>query len=452
MSEKRRHVLVGTSGRSRTFIDALTQRFADNNDLRAFCDISQVRMDTHNRWLQEAGGTPLPTYKADAFDRMLAEEKPDSVIVTCTDRYHHEYIVRALKAGCDVITEKPMTIDAPKCHQILDTVNETGGKVHVTFNYRYMNGCTKVKELLNAGTIGTVRSVNLEYLLDTRHGADYFRRWHSYREECGGLLVHKSTHHFDLVNWWIDSVADQVFSHSALSFYGKENAIARGDEKYTRYPRYTGYPEAKDDPFALLLIDPHQNKGNGLKQLYYDAEEETGYLRDQNVFRDGITSFDNMSVTTRYRSGVILTYSLVAFSPREGMRVCFNGDRGRIEFTELGGSHIIAGQSDEELAKEQNKGFHEETIAVFPHFQAPYTVEIPKAEGGHGGSDPKLQEQLFGPNPPREELGRLAQHEQGAASILIGIAANHSVDENRPVKLTELVNLKPEAIRLSELA
>ena len=52
-------------------------------------------------------------------------------------------------------------------------------------------------------------------------------------------------------------------------------------------------------------------------------EAVTGYLRDQNVFRDGIDIPDQMSLNVRYRTGEVLTYSLVCFSPREGMRVTF---------------------------------------------------------------------------------------------------------------------------------
>ena len=51
-----------------------------------------------------------------------------------------------------------------------------------------------------SGVIGNVVSVDFHWLLDTRHGADYFRRWHRNKRNSGGLLVHKATHHFDLVN------------------------------------------------------------------------------------------------------------------------------------------------------------------------------------------------------------------------------------------------------------
>jgi len=66
-----------------------------------------------------------------------------------------------------------------------------------------------------------------EWLLDTRHGADYFRRWHRNKNNSGGLMVHKATHHFDLVNWWIDSHPVEVSAMGDLDFYGRENAEER---------------------------------------------------------------------------------------------------------------------------------------------------------------------------------------------------------------------------------
>jgi hypothetical protein len=116
------------------------------------------------------------------------------------------------------------------------------------------------------------------------------------------------------------------------------------------------------------------------------------------------------------------------------------------------GSHIITGQSDTELAEEQKEsGGHSMNLQVFPHFQPGYEVEIEKAEGSHGGGDPLIQEQIFSPNPPEEKLGRNAGHEQGAASILIGVAGNESMKSGLPVQLNDLCPLRPAARHLSEL-
>ena len=217
-TKKTRYAIVGTGGRCIMFIDPLLKRFKDNNDIVALCDVNQGRLDHHNGRLEnELGYHRVPTFHPDQFDQMIEQTKPDVVIVTTVDAFHHKYIIRAMELGCDAITEKPMTIDAAKCRAILDTINKTGRRLRVTFNYRWAPGTTLVKKLLSEGIIGDVIHADMEYLLNTDHGADYFRRWHREKDKSGGLMVHKSTHHFDLVNWWLDAVPETIFGFGRLA-------------------------------------------------------------------------------------------------------------------------------------------------------------------------------------------------------------------------------------------
>lgn len=445
-----RFAFVGTGGRAISFIEPLVTTYRAHNELVALCDLSPTRMAYYNRLLAgDWGYHAVPAYPADRFDAMLQETRPDTVFVCSKDSTHHHYIIRALLAGCDVITEKPLTIDAAKCRAILEAQRATGRRVRVAFNYRWGPFRTKVKELLATGTIGRVHSVNLEYLLDTNHGADYFRRWHALTAESGTLLVHKSTHHFDLVNWWLDAIPAQVFAYGDLVFYGRQNAEARGDGHLAAYPRYTGEPRAKDDPFRLDLDESESFRG-----LYRDAEADSGYLRDRNVFRDDIDIFDQMSLNVRYRTGQVLTYSLTAYSPREGMRVTFNGDRGRLEYHEFIGSHMNRAVRPGDFKIEDKPGAEAEGewIKVYPHFQTGYLVPLPPAQGAHGGADEVLSRSFFAPDAPATDpWHRFAGHEQGAASILVGIAARESIARNQPVNVADLVPLAPQATRLSEL-
>ena len=445
---RKRHAFVGTGGRAISFIEPLVTTYAGANELVALCDLSATRMAFYNERLRRLGHAAVPAYTAERFDEMLRTERPDEVFVCSQDSTHHDYIVRALHAGCDVITEKPMTTDAEKCRAVLDAVAATGRRVRVAFNYRWAPFRSRVKELIAAGTIGRVRSVNLEYLLDTNHGADYFRRWHAHIENSGSLLVHKATHHFDLVNWWLDAIPQQVFAYGDLVFYGRDNAIARGDEKLTRYERYTGEPLAADDPFRLDL-----SESESFRELYLKAEADSGYVRDRNVFRDGITIPDQMSLNVRYRSGELLTYSLVCYSPREGMRVAFNGDRGRIEYHEFIGTHMNRAVSPGEWKVEDKPGAEAEGewIRVFPHFASSYVVPMAEIRAAHGGADAILNAHFYGPPQPPDALGRTAGHEQGAASIAVGIAGMVSIRGNRPVDVAEIIPLQPRAVRLSEL-
>src|SRR5690606_37086407 len=128
------YALVGTGGRARMFYEAILGPHRDQSRLVALCDTNQARMDFTNGVIErELSGRPVPTYRAADFATMLATEKPETVIVTSIDRTHHKYIIAALEAGCDVITEKPMTTDAEKCQAILDAVERTGRQVRVTF-------------------------------------------------------------------------------------------------------------------------------------------------------------------------------------------------------------------------------------------------------------------------------------------------------------------------------
>ena len=429
--EKKRYAHVGIGGRARMYYAAIAKDFNETSELVAFCDVNQTRMDYANEVLeQEFGYHKVPTYKAEEFERMIEETKPDIVIVTSIDRTHHRYIIKAMEMGCDVISEKPMTMDADKCQAILDCIERTGKKLRVTFNYRYAPHNTKLRELIMNDTIGKVTQVHFEWLLNTSHGADYFRRWHRDKKISGGLLVHKSTHHFDLVNFWLGTTPKRVFALGDLKFYGRENAEERGVTKF--YSRVNGQEHLVDgDPFALVM------KGNeNLERLYLNAEKDDGYIRDQSVFGDNISIEDTMNVLVQYNSGAQLSYSLNAYSPWEGFRVCMTGTKGRIELEVVEAVYINGcGASSSEGVVSGKK------ITVYPMFGDAYNVPIEEGVGGHGGGDRVLLNDLFGV-PEYDPFNRAASHIDGAMSILTGIAANKSIAGGMPVDIKTLVDFK----------
>jgi predicted dehydrogenase len=431
-----RYAVVGLGSRAQMFVRALADTHADRNELAAFCDVNRTRMAVHNRTLD----APVPTYGPAEFGAMIERERIDAVVVTTVDRTHDEYIVAALRAGCDVVSEKPMTVDAQRCRRILDAQAETGRKVTVTFNYRYNPVHAKVREVLASGAIGEIGSVHFEWLLDTRHGADYFRRWHRDKANSGGLMVHKATHHFDLVNWWIASAPETVFGLGRLFFYGDENGARRGLAR--PYERAHGEPSAADDPFAIDLAGSPT-----LKELYLDAEHEDGYHRDQNVFGPGVTIEDDMAVAVRYRSGATMSYHLTAYSPWEGYHVAFNGSHGRLEldvvensFVEAAGASRVAGRALHG-AEAPPEGWSRLTLRK--HWEKPVELDLPDAGGaGHGGGDERMLADIFGGDQPdADPLGRAASHRDGALSLLTGLAANQSFETGLPVRADDILQL-----------
>ena len=145
----------------------------------------------------------------------------------------------------------------------------------------------------------------------------------------------------------------------------------------------------------------------------------------------GVDAFTQALV--RYENGAIMSYSLTAYSPKEGYRVVFTGTKGRIE-AEASEVTYVNGSGDKDL----EGATKEKSIKVYPMFGIPYDVEIPTAKGGHGGGDPVLLNDIFG-TPEPDPLERAASHVSGAMSILTGIAANKSIATGRPVDIKDLV-------------
>ncbi|OIV35894.1 dehydrogenase [Mangrovactinospora gilvigrisea] len=442
-SAQHRAVVVGTGHRARMYTQALAARAGHR--VVALCDPNPARIAFHNQLLADAGEPPALAWSPDEFEAGLAAEHIDEVVVTTVDAEHHRYILAALKAGCRVVTEKPMTTDADKCAEILAAVKETGGELRVGFNYRYNPAHETVYELLRAGAIGDITSVHFEWMLNVRHGADYFRRWHREKDRSGGLMVHKSGHHFDLVNWWLGAAPEQVFGFGRLAFYGRENGERLGLRR--DYANASEDPDAaKADPYSIdLAADPT------LKSLYLDAQHLDGYHRDRNVFGDGITIEDDMAVLVRYETGASMSYHLTAYSPWEGYRVMFNGTQGRLELEveenlwaqpHEGAETGPSGATEHGGVLMDNPGG--KRILLRRLWEAPREIEIPEGRGSHGGGDPRMLKELFGPigdgsdDGAAPSAGGGATERDGALALAIGLAANRSFATGQPVATADL--------------
>lgn len=426
----RRYAVIGLGHRSQLYVDALLGDWRDAGRLVAFCDPNRTRMAFHNDRVEAAGLERVPCYHPDELATVLASA--DAVIVTTVDAIHARYVCAALDAGLDVVVEKPMTVDEDSCAAIAEAAERSSGQLIVTFNYRYSPRNTAVREILADGRIGAVTTVHFEWLLDTVHGADYFRRWHRQRKNSGGLLVHKSTHHFDLVNWWLDSHPELVFAQTGLNFYGDTGAGAELGP-LPRPERSHGAATLGSDPFLLDIAADAR-----LKRLYLDAEHEDGYLRDRDVFAEGIDIDDTMSVLVRYADRSVMTYCLNAYSPYEGYRVGITGTRGRLELDvcERAWTPPNAELDPTANAAAEAQAESYERLTVQELWKRPEEVPIIQGAGGHGGGDRLLLDDVFR-RRVGDPLRRQAGYRDGLRSVLTGVAANHSARTGRPVELID---------------
>ncbi len=410
-----RVALVGTGIRGVTMWGRdLVRHYADDVTFVGLCDANPGRLAFAKNYI----GVECPTFTD--FAEMIRRTRPDRVIVCTVDSTHDAFIIQAMEMGCDVITEKPMTTDEAKCQAILDAQKRTGRDVAVTFNYRYAPHRRQIKELLVQNRIGTVTSVDFHWYLDVYHGADYFRRWHGKERFSGTLFVHKATHHFDLLNWWLDAEPQEVFAYGALEYYGKNHLF--------RHTNCRGCP-FKDQCRHYWDI----TRDRLLVDLYVENEHHDGYLRDGCVWSDEIDIYDKMAAQIKYANGVQVSYSCTTYSPYEGYRIAFNGTAGRIDAWIKERQPWQAAPYDE--------------IRVTDNFGKTQFVRVPHSGGGHGGGDDLLRDRIFKDPHAPDPYGQAAGVRDGAMSILLGVAARKSVQTGRPVRIASLTSLVPQARR-----
>jgi predicted dehydrogenase len=407
---RRRYAIIGTGERATGMWGSqIRERYSDTIQFVGLCDINPKRVENSKQLM----GVDCPTFTN--FDEMLDKTKPDVVMVTTRDSFHSQYIVRALDRGFDVMTEKPMVIDEKQCQAVLDAEKRNKKKIIVTFNYRFAPKHRTVKEVLMSGEIGKVLSVDFAWYLDVYHGSDYFRRWHAYKNGGGSLWVHKATHHFDLMNWWLGADPVEVFANGQLQVYGKNGTIRADNCRVC--------PHKKECRFYYdLTTNPTRMK------LYAEAEGEDKYYRDACVFRNDIDIYDSMQAIVKYSNGATMAYSLDAHMPFEGLRVAFNGEFGRLEMRDYERQpwEVPAGEESE--------------IYVTKSFGLRKRIPVVSVEGGHGGGDDVMRDQIFKKTPSPDHM-KLPDSRAGAMSCLTGIAARKSIEEKRAVKIAELVKI-----------
>jgi predicted dehydrogenase len=406
---KRRYAIVGTGVRAiGMWGRPIAQQYADVVDLVGLCDINPLRVEVAKKQM----GVSCQTFTD--FDRMMDTAKPDLLMVTTVDGFHSHYIVKALERGIDVMTEKPMVTDEMQCRAVLDAEKKSGRNVVVTFNYRYAPKHQTIKELLMSGEIGKITSVDFSWYLDTRHGADYFRRWHRLRSKSGSLWVHKASHHFDLINWWLDADPVTVSAFGGLKNYGKSGPF--------RHTTCRGCPHQSKCSYYWDIT-----KDKSLSELYVDCESADGYHRDGCVFKEDIDIFDTMNAIVSYSNGTTMSYSVNTFMPIEGYRVAFNGTKGRLEVRDYERQAWDPGEETE--------------MHLIRNFGQREKIE-PKgsSEGGHGGGDTRLRDLIFRKAQAPAHM-RLPNSRAGATACLTGIAARKSIDEKRPIQIADLARL-----------
>ncbi|MCH2665892.1 Gfo/Idh/MocA family oxidoreductase [bacterium] len=271
--------------------------------------------------------------------RDLLDRELDAVFITTPDYLHEEHAIAALEAGMAVYLEKPMAITIEGCDRILNLAHKKQVRLYLGHNMRHMAFVLKLKELIDTGAIGDVKTAWCRHFVG--HGGDfYFKDWHADRRLSTGLLLQKAAHDIDVLHWLCNSYTRRVNAMGALKVYGDIDSRHSLDERGNASINYAHWP-----PLSQTELNP-----------VVDVE-------------------DVSLIQMEMHNGVLAAYQQCHFTPDYWRNYTIVGTEGRIENFGNGedGSHINLWNNRSNWNPDGDK-----------------QIPIMRESGSHGGADSKI--------------------------------------------------------------
>ncbi|MSR65428.1 MAG: Gfo/Idh/MocA family oxidoreductase [Verrucomicrobiae bacterium] len=395
MSKRIKVGIIGTGGRGTLSFGQGLLCFPNAVEITALCDKNPLRIKGSKAL------TGLTCEEFNDHETLLAKADCDTVIVTTPDFTHEEITIDCLRAGKNVLCEKPMAISTAQCDRMMKAERESGRMLMVAFNMRHHAVFMKVQQIMASGKIG--RPIAVQFLDYYPGGNFYFRRWHRLKENSGGLLIHKGSHDFDLFNWIIGAKPTAI---SAFSSVGKYNPIPGAGV------RCRDCSITKD---CVDYFDLNKEKNEPYRKLYRDAESVDQYYIDRCVYTSDKDTGDHSTIIIEYDNGCHVSY-LESFL-------------GNV--TETGGRYITIFAEHGQLWASDNAM---QVKVMFDKGQPPEVYDIKRNEAdGHGGADDAEIRAFI--ESLQQGRHMVANSEAGRLAVMMGEAAEKSAEEKRVIPL-----------------
>lgn len=348
-------------------------------ELAALADLSEVAREEFKKFVGE------DVFTTNDYKQLLNRDL-DAIFVLSPDWLHEEHACTILEAGIPVFLEKPMAITVEGCDHVLETASRTGTKLYVGHNMRHFHVVRKMKEWIDQGLIGEVKTAWCRHFV-SYGGEAYFRDWHADRTKSTGLLLQKGSHDIDVLHWLCGSYSKRVTALGKLMVYGD--------------------------------IEDRQEPGQSVKVAFEGTWPPTA-LKDLYP----VTDVEDVNMMLmEMENGVLASYQHCHFSPDAWRNYTIIGTKGRIEnFGDAPGNC---------------------TIRLWDHGRYRYEAQgdleyhLPEAKGSHGGSDEAMVEEFlaFLEKGIRTDTSPIAAR----MSVAAGVAGTQSVRNGGiPIDVTPL--------------
>ena len=381
---KIRVAVVGISKRGGFWMLPSVQK-RDDVEIVALCDLLEKKAE----WAKTKYVLPnVPVFKSAAT--MLRKVECDVVMVSTTDAHHAEVVVPALKAGRYVFCEKPLGTTRAQCRAIIEADDKAGGKTMIGHNLRYAPVYVKIKEMIDAGMLGRVLTIQADEFYD--QGRTYFRRWNGLRKDGGGLWITKASHDFDILAWLANAKPIDVSALAAKTYYVPKAEAAQQCRHCALQPTCPDKP--RGGPLTLDSI----------------SEEHGGLPYDLCLYNAPSDTFDHGMANVRFEGDIFATYTCNVVSGMTDRRIRVAGTKATIDGC-LRSSTLTLVKRDPS-----------ETV------QVPLGVDVSNM---HGGADHMILEEFFdfvkGKAQPK------CRPRDAALAVSMGLAATRSSDTNKTV-------------------
>lgn len=216
------------------------------------------------------------------YREMIEKEHPD-VVHICTPHYlHAPMAIFAMEHGADVLTEKPMGMTPEQTAAMIETATRTGRRLGVCFQNRYNATSVRIRELLDSGKVGTVRSIKMVVTWNRDEAYYAQAAWRGTKaQEGGGVMINQAIHTLDLMQWFAGFPVDV---QAQVSSFRLKDCIEVEDTAhgYLHFPGgasgifYATNDFGADAPVELDIVCEHarMHLAEGLDIVFADGTSE----------------------------------------------------------------------------------------------------------------------------------------------------------------------------------
>ena len=330
-------VLIGAGDRGTTYVN-LGAESCPEMEIVAVADPDPVRRN----YIKDKFGLPEEACFEWGEDMLKLPKMADAAIIATQDQKHYHLAMAAIEKGYHLLLEKPAAPTPEQCYAIAEAANAKGVQVIVCHVLRFTPFFRLLKNTIDSERIGKViNMVHVECVGNVHQSHSYVRGNWRKTSESSPMILAKSCHDIDIIQWLLDEECTRVQSFGSLTYFRKEN-MPEGAPEYC----YQGCPAEPECPYSALKIYKQRNfppfvgtatkKHDPTDEDIWKAITETNY--GKCVFQSDNDVVDHQVVNLEYTSGATVSFTMSAFS-KGGRKVRIMGTKGEIN-AEMNSDHI----------------------------------------------------------------------------------------------------------------